>query len=179
MQVKNFKNNTGASLIAIVIVLVVVISAFIGGWYLNYREKIKLEAKTRADLENIKVAIIRLGQDTLYWPGNTKPYQVDSGAGIVFCTNKEVACTNSLFSTSAGLTATDGSYLNWQGPYLRSAMLDPWSHEYFFETAFKLDSNFAACKISDDNCRPAIVIGSFGPNGVPHDFDDIILTLKI
>jgi type II secretory pathway pseudopilin PulG len=179
MQVKNFKNTTGASLIAVVIVLVVVISVFIGGWYLNYREKMKLEAKTRADLEIIKSAIIRLGQDTLYWPGNTRPYQVDGGAGVAFCTNKDIACSNSLFGTNAGLTATDGSYLNWQGPYLRSAMLDPWGHEYFYETAYKLNNNFTACKISDDACRPASVIGSFGPNGVPHDLDDIILTLKI
>ncbi|MFH0951691.1 MAG: type II secretion system protein GspG [Patescibacteria group bacterium] len=63
---------------------------------------------------------------------------------------------------------TDSNYLNWEGPYLSVLPLDPWDHNYFFDTDYTIDG------------QPQAVVGSYGPNGEglnDYDDDDIIIQL--
>ena len=81
------------------------------------------------------------------WPALHDPQQPDLAAG------------------AAGLLTTNGSFPNWNGPYLPSIPLDPWGNNYFFDSDYLV------------NGHNRVVIGSFGPNGVGpnvYDSDDVI-----
>ena len=125
-------------------------------------------AKAKADIEAIYNAIGLLENDTGEWPNHQT-------AGIM-CLNIPGGCpsNNELCETCAckigdscaGLTANDGNFNNWNGPYMSNIPLDPWGHQYFFDT----DYNHSSYSNS-------VMIGSYGPNGVGnnvYDTDDIV-----
>ena len=47
---------------------------------------------------------------------------------------------------------TDGSFKDWQGPYLPAVPLDPWGSPYFFDPDYMIDG------------VNMVVVGSLGPN---------------
>jgi prepilin-type N-terminal cleavage/methylation domain-containing protein len=129
------------------------------------RTKAKI-ATARGEIEQIHVAMEALANDAGKWPNHKVQEKVDSGN------------TNEIWDltpASVGLTDTDGTYLNWKGPYMQTIPLDPWGNPYFLDTDYDVDSNGNPCQSS---CSTVAVLGSFGPNGTGQnvfDSDDIIL----
>jgi len=122
--------------------------------------------KARAEVRQFYHAITILENDTNEWPGHQTPGVIGTGvSGNEICPD---GCSISIFDDGAGLLGSDGFYPNWHGPYLqlREAILDPWGNEYFFDTDYDIGHN-----------DWAVVIGSYGPNGIGnnlYDDDDII-----
>ena len=107
-------------------------------------------------MESIEIAVKMLAIDTGYWPNKEK---VDA-TNTVEVWNLSVS--------AAGITATDGSYPDWKGPYYKGIPKDPWGNNYFFDVDYKIGGS------------DYIVIGSFGPNGAgpnQYDGDDVIIIL--
>lgn len=124
-------------------------------YYRSAQDEAKI-TKAQSDIDAIHNAIGQLMIDTAQWPGHQTPEVVSAGSG------------NELWDLStgeAGIIATDGNYLNWNGPYMPRLPEDPWGNAYFFDTDYEVGGNSVP------------VVGSFGPNGVGqnlYDSDDII-----
>lgn len=151
------KGKSGFTLIELMIVVAVigVIASIAIPSYSSYRDR-SLIANAKADLRNIQLAVEILAADTEKWPG---PNQVGVTA------NSEVW---DLSAPAAGLIATNGGFLGWEGPYLPAIPKDPWGNNYFFDPDYHLNGEIVP------------VIGSFGPNGVGqnlYDSDDVIVIL--
>ena len=116
----------------------------------------RIRLPKRNEGEILGLAIEMLATDTEKWPNKR---DVGDVGGL------EVWDLN---ANAAGLTATDGSYPGWNGPYIQPVPLDPWGKNYFFDNDY------------DINGTDYVVIGSFGPNTVgpnQYDSDDVILVL--
>lgn len=117
-------------------------------------------ARAQHDVDTIVLALKQLENDTGEWPGH-QPVDKTVTVGL-----NEIWDLN---APEAGISATDGNFYGWQGPYMISVPLDPWGHPYFY------DSDYI---VGGDN---KVVIGSFGPNGIGanlYDADDIIKILR-
>lgn len=136
------------------------------------RERAKI-AKAQIEIKQIHNAILMLEADTGEWPGHKIPNVIEEGAtGNEICSD---GCAFGINDPEAGLTATDGNYPNWHGPYM-TEMIDPWGNEYFFDT----DYNFNQHKGLPGD-KWIVAIGSYGPNGAglnQYDSDDIIYVVK-
>jgi len=129
------------------------------------RKKARI-ASTQQTVNAILKAIQMLESDTGEWPDHKTIDDVEGGAS-----GNEVWDLN---VASAGIVATDGSYVGWSGPYIRSIPQDPWGNNYFFDTDYDIDPGAGT--------QWAVVVGSFGPNGVGqnvYDNDNIFKTLKV
>ena len=118
-------------------------------------------AKAQAEVRELRKAISLLEGDCNEWPGHQPVDVVQSGAG-----GNEVW---DLSQPVAELSQTDGTCVNWRGPYMDVIPKDPWSNDYFFDTDYDIDPS--------PGQRWAAVVGSFGPNSVGqnlYDSDDII-----
>lgn len=112
--------------------------------YNSYTEKTK-KAAAMQDIKRIETAIIALGTDTGEWPKHQAIGKVSSsGTNEIYDLN----------AANAGLVTTDGSFPNWNGPYIPSVPLDPWGHNYFFDTDYQIGG------------VDKIVIGSYGTGAV-------------
>lgn len=153
---KKLKNYFGFTLIEVLVAIAIIgLLSTLAMYAANYaREQAKI-TKVNHDLDLIYKAVGQLMLDSGEWPGHQTPEEVSSGAG------------NELWDLSvpaAGLVATDGNYLNWNGPYLFFLPTDPWGNDYFLDTDYRINGEWYP------------VIGSFGPNGVGpnlYDADDI------
>jgi len=108
--------------------------------YNGYREKAQI-AEVMHDLKMIETAIIALAVDTGRWPERQFIGYVNN------------ASSNEIYDLSEpeiGLVETDGNFTNWRGPYIPVIPPDPWGHQYFLDTDYRING--------DDN----IVLGSFG-----------------
>lgn len=171
----NFKgpslNKKGFTLIEILVVIAIIgiLASIIIVSANQARQKAKI-AKAQATLRQIRTAIAFLENDSNQWPGHKTINLVEGGAS-----NNELWDLN---APEAGLTATDSNFPNWSGPYLGAGSIspDPWGNNYFFDTDYDLDGDPAAPN------QWAVVIGSFGPNGLGpnlYDDDDIIEIIVI
>jgi len=162
MLYRSRENSSGFTLIELLVVIAIIgiLSSVVLASLNTSREKAKI-AVAQAEVRGIATAVAIFEIATLEWPGHQVPFFVDGGAS-----GNEIW---DLSQPSAGLVQTDGLYFNWDGPYIPSAGPDPWGNNYFFDTDYDIDST--------SGVTWAVVIGSFGPNGVGqnlYDSDDII-----
>src|SRR3989344_4532567 len=165
-QIKKSSSHAGFTLIELLVVIAIIgiLASVILASLNNARQNTRL-VKARAEVSQIRKAIALLETDTSQWPGHKTIDDVQSGAS-----GNEIW---DLTAPEAGLLATDGSFPNWNGPYIQAIPLDTWGNPYFFDTDYDIDSTAGE--------RWAAVVGSFGPNGVGqnvYDDDNIYDVLK-
>lgn len=124
------------------------------------------EAEARSELAQIKRVIDILYLDTGQWPLHTT--QADAGSEAA---SNEL---EDLTDERAGLLLNDSGtpFPNWNGPYTDDIPTDPWGNDYFFDADYDIDPG--------PGQTWAVVVGSFGPNGVginAYDEDDIYLII--
>ena len=159
----------GFTLVEVLTVIVVI--AFLSTLTILMVNKARASAKVtkaQSDIAEISKAIHTLRIDTEEWPGHQTP---DTA-----CTNLPLGCPannelEDLNVGAAGLTATDGAYSNWDGPYMQRVPVDPWGNNYFFDSDYDIDDPSGVWRA---------VVGSYGPNGTglnDYDSDDILQVL--
>lgn len=134
-------------------------------------------SKVQHDLEQIRKAMDTLGNDTGMWPGGQEINEINTVGSNEICAN---GCTQGLSSPTSGLIATDGSFDNWSGPYMQEMPLDPWGHEYFFDTDYRIKTSAEEPCNASASCQDAAVLGSYGPDGEGNNLyngDDIVKVL--
>jgi len=158
-------HNGGFSLIEILVVIgaIGILVGIAIPAYNGYREKADIAAAMH-DLKRIETAIIALATDTGEWPKHQNIGEINNGG------------SNEIYDLSAatiGLLIDDAgtSYPNWNGPYIPAVPLDPWGHNYFLDTDYRIGGV--------DN----VVLGSYGPEAVCNNcYNDtdirLILPLK-
>ncbi len=130
-------------------------------------------AKAQMESRRIYNAIFLLENDTEEWPGH-QSINVLCTDPPEDCDNNELCddgCFHKLSDGFGGLTQDDldDPYPSWDGPYISEIPLDPWGHEYFFDTDYTMNAGTPEEK-------QAVVVGSYGPNeeGLNlYDEDDI------
>ncbi len=154
-------------LIILAVMGLLVSIALVGAW--SARDKAKA-AKARKEMRQIYNAMMLMEADTETWPGHQVPYEIGSGtAGNEICSD---GCTFGLDDCRAGLICNPeppNSYFGWDGPYMTEIPKDPWGNDYFIDTDYDLDPGVGETW--------AVVIGSYGPNGVgnnQYDEDDVL-----
>ncbi len=177
------QNKKGFTLLELLIVIAILglLSTFVIA-AARYARGYARENKAKHDIAQIYKAIQVLTHDTEEWPGHQAINTVCSG-----CPNNEMCgpdegggnCLNrSLSDGVAGITQNDGAspYANWGGPYMQKIPLDPWDHEYFFDTDYNITIDGDPCD-GEAGCLDAVVVGSYGPDGIGNNLyngDDII-----
>ncbi|PLX21920.1 hypothetical protein C0584_01115 [Candidatus Parcubacteria bacterium] len=182
-------NKKGFTLIELLVILAIIgiLSSMATVGLNGARIKAK-RTKAYSDISEIRKAIDIFANDTSLWPGYQEDDQINSDAGNELCGPDENAnnCLNSLFSDFGGLSSDDGTYFGWSGPYIKISTLDPWGHEYFFDTDYQIDANGDPCACTGIACSDAVVVGSYGPDGlgVPsgatpgsYGCDDVIIVM--
>ena len=114
-----------------------------------------------------------LANDTGLWPRQQPIDVVSTGANNEICGDGYVF---GLSDQQSGITCTDGNFPGWAGEYMMKIKLDPWGNEYFFDTDYKVTVNDEPCN-GGGACVNAVVIGSYGPDGLGNNLynsDDII-----
>lgn len=151
----------GLTLIEVMVVISIIgflTTAAIGA-ISDARQEAKVTA-AQTQLKNIRQAMVQLELDTGYTSGRyrrlncTPPDNSQASANGVYVSDPR-----------AGLSANDGRYPNWSGPYI-GATRDPWGQEYILESHYRcLPSEIAAqngdCR-ADGTWYAAIISG--GPN---------------
>lgn len=165
-KIKN-KYHQGFTLIELLVVIAIlgVLASIVITSVSSSRTK-ALKAKAQAELDGIRATMEVMASDTDEWPGHQLPNKVNE-------TSIPPNEIEDITVESAGLAATDGSYDNWNGPYVNPGMLDPWGNPYFFDTDYDLNGGVGPVNYG-------VAIGSYGPNGVGpniYDSDDIIRIL--
>lgn len=188
MVLKSFKNNQGFTLIELLTVIAIIgLLATLTMTSMRVARKRADIANAQHDLDQIFKAITLMQNDTDQWPGHQVMNQSCIHLSGGCPANNEICdtCTSNLASSSSGLLLND-TYTNWAGPYMKAYMLnDPWNHEYFFDTDYKLNSDDEPC--CNGVCtRTVAVLGSYGPDGLGQSnlitpdsggCDDIILII--
>lgn len=160
----------------IVISIITIISLIAVTNYNVARRQSKI-AKAQNDISSIALAIGILGIDTLVWPNHQLVEEVNSGNANEICAD---GCTYSLSDSEVGIAATDGTYDNWSGPYMVIVNADPWGNAYFFDTDYRVTQANLPCN-GGMTCVDAVVVGSYGPDGVgnnQYNADDVIKIIK-
>lgn len=158
---------TGFTLIELLVVIAIIgMLASIVLASLNSARNSARIARAQADLNELRKAINLLEIDTSRHPGNIalEPCRL----------NPELF----LDQPEAGLSATDGSFSGWGGPYIHSVPDDPWGNRYIFDPDYRCDTGVLGCE-GIPNATFVRAIHSGGPNGSGinvYDSDNIVLT---
>jgi prepilin-type N-terminal cleavage/methylation domain-containing protein len=185
-------NSRGFTLIELLVVIAIIgVLATMSTVAVNLARNKARIAKAQNDIDEIYKAIASMANDTNFWP---KHQTIDSVC-TSSCSNNEICgpdatnatCATGLSASSSGIIATDGIFGGWNGPYMYQVPLDPWNHEYFFDTDYMVkDADNTPCD-GDALCHNVVVIGSYGPDGLAlpngvsppaYGADDIIKIIK-
>jgi len=165
------KNSIGFTLIELLVVLAVIgiLSGIVLVSLSAGRDKAKI-AKAQSEVRQIHLAIFGLEGNAGQWPGHKTTYRIEQTDDNEICPD---GCAYGLNDCRAGILCDDFAdpYPNWKGPYYPESLIDPWGNEYFFDTDYD---------IGEGVTKWAVVIGSYGPNGVGnnlYDDDDIIFVI--
>lgn len=85
----------------------------------------------------------------------------------------------SLSDSEAGMVATDGTYPNWDGPYIPN-VTDPWGTSYYFDEDYRCTAGAVGCGGIADSGTDSSVLVSCGPNkalsgdGCAYDDDNVV-----
>lgn len=135
-------------------------------------------AAAQTQLKNVHTAMELLYNDTGLYPHKKKHYCPPYDQN-----NNEI----SLAANTAGIVTTDGTYPNWNGPYIKS-VIDPWGTPYYFDEDYRCTAGAVGCGGVDDSTLPgsvnphtnSSVLVSCGPNkaisggGCTYDDDNIV-----
>lgn len=180
--------NKGFTLIELLVVIAIIgLLSTLTIVAVNYaRERARI-AKAQHDIGQIYTAISLLVNDTNEWPGHQTVEMVFSGGGNEICGLDSGGgnCAVGLGDEESGIVQNDSApdeYSGWQGPYMALMPLDPWGYEYFFDTDYSLKNiDDTPCDTAAPNCYTAVVVGSYGPDGLgnnQYNADDIIKVIK-
>lgn len=114
-------------------------------------------AAAKAEMREIKTAVELLYNDTGLYPHKSRNI-CPPLAG----TDNEV----DLSANSSGLTSTDGSFTNWDGPYIIETT-DPWGTPYYFDQDYQCAADVEGCNgvtFTGSNYTSALI--SCGPDKV-------------
>lgn len=134
------------------------------------RQKARV-ARARADLQQYRLAIEFLFDDTGLIPLAIKPEPCMQSFG-----------SNQAFMNEGrvGLESTNGNFPNWKGPYI-SARNDPWGQQYIYDEDYTCNtSSPIAIGCEGINVPEVRAIHSGGPNGTGinvYDSDNVVLVL--
>jgi general secretion pathway protein G len=184
---KVLKKNRGFTLVELMVTIAIIgVLAGLSTYSLvSTREKAK-EAVALNDIAQIKKSIEMLGNDTGLWPGHQSLNMVctdlaggcPEGNEICGVDENGDDCSYGLRDGFSGIIENDSlnAFPAWNGPYMNKIPLDPWGHEYFFDTDYEVTVDNEPCN-GGASCLNAVVVGSYGPNGEgnnSYDGDDII-----
>lgn len=170
---KKMKKNKGFTLIELLVVIAIIgiLSSIVLVNLQETREKARI-ARAQSDLNQLKTAITMLELDTGLHPNHLEPTP---------CVQDPEVFLN---SRAAGIQCTDGSFPNWNGPYMESVPKDPWGTYYYFDADYNCGAGQIGCEgIPLGTWVRAIV--SFGPNKEENygtstgESDDIVSVLCV
>ena len=187
-MLKEKRFSVGFTLIELLVAIAIIgiLSTLATVAFTSAREKAKI-TRAQADISSIKKAIQMLAKDTNEWPGHQPnsivctdivPGGCPAGNEICGPDTSGDTCTSGLRDASSGLTLNDTvtPFPFWGGPYMERIPLDPWNHEYFFDTDYEVTIDNEPCN-GGAGCISAVVIGSYGPDGEGnnnYNGDDVI-----
>lgn len=162
-----FQSSKGFTLIELLVVIAIigVLASTVLASVNSARGKARI-ARARADLYQLRQAVFFLENDSGQHP-NHNP--------IVPCLQDPEVY---LDQPAAGIQSTDGSFPNWQGPYMSQVPLDPWGNRYIFDADFTCNGDVGCDGIP--NGAVVRVVQSGGPNGSGinvYDGDNIVLII--
>lgn len=175
-QNRFIKSLKGFTLIELLVVIAIIgILSTLAMVAVGYARGLAKIAKAQNETDELYKAITTMSNDTGFWPGHQAVDAINAGTGNEICGD---GCAFGLGAPESGLQATDGVYENWSGPYIAAVPLDAWGHEYFFDTDYRVvDATNAPCADAASGCVDAVVVGSYGPDGIGNNLynaDDVI-----
>ncbi len=146
---------SGFTLIELLVVISIIgiLASVILSSLSDSREQAKI-ASAQVQLKNIHTAM-----ELLYVNTGLYPHKKVSYCPPVDQANNEIA----LSTPSAGLVASDGTYPNWGGPYIRN-VTDPWGTPYYLDEDYRCTSGAVGCNGVNDLGTDSSVLVSCGPN---------------
>lgn len=153
--------------ILIVIAIIGILASLTLRGTMGSTDKAKI-GRAKSEISQVLRIIQQIEVDTGCWPKTPDeatckmPYIIENGVA-----DNEIW---DLSSPEVGITGdNDNVFPHWSGPYMEIVHKDPWGNNYFFDTDYDIDPTASV--------HEAVVIGSFGPNGVGpnvYDSDDVI-----
>lgn len=153
-DMKNSDASRGFTLIELLVVIAIIgiLASVILASLNNAREKGYI-AKAKSEMDNIRIAMELLRDDTGLYPHND-PDICPPQASI----DNEID-----LSADAGGLVGDPGWSGWNGPYMRAA-LDPWGTPYYFDQDYQCTAGADGCGGIADGGDDSSVLVSCGPD---------------
>lgn len=134
------------------------------------------EKRAISDMRQLHTAMEMLANDTFMYPHKRSRYCPPRTG-----TANEI----SLNLPSSGLTATDGNFPNWAGPYIQETF-DPWGMAYYFDEDYFCTAGATGCAGHNSatgdrsvlvSCGPDRLLDSGNGNACAYNDDNIVYVL--
>lgn len=159
-------NRKGFSLVELLVVVAIIgmlISLGLASMR-SAREK-AFVARVKADQSQLRTAILQLESDAAQLPNHlTSSTCTENVASVLLNT-----------SGAVGLSATDGNFPNWNGPYMSGIPNDTWFTPYRLNKWSQCNGQEGCSGVANGTRVRAIV--SYGPNRAEENGGDDILTV--